>query len=190
MRVFLAVLVLILNLQSLSKADDISEFEIEGMSVGDSLLDFFSEEEIQSNTKTGYYDYKKDFQFLAIEIVNHESFKQYFGVQIHVKKKDSNFKIYGISGFDFCQDSIDDCYNMQKKIEKDFLNIFGNLKAKQRIITHPADSTGKSKIKIIEYQFKNGDAISINVYDWSKTMKHGDNYDVSIDKFEFLKALS
>ena len=40
MRVFITVLVLIFSLQSWTKADDISDFEIEGMSIGDSLLDF------------------------------------------------------------------------------------------------------------------------------------------------------
>ena len=52
MRVFIAVLVLIFSLQSWTKADDISEFEIEGMSIGDSLLDHFSEEEIKEKTNT------------------------------------------------------------------------------------------------------------------------------------------
>ena len=46
MRVFIAVLVLIFSFQSLSKADDIKDFEIEGMSIDRSLLDFFSENEI------------------------------------------------------------------------------------------------------------------------------------------------
>jgi len=45
MRVFFAVLILIFSLQSWTKADDISDFEIEGMSIGDSALDFFSENE-------------------------------------------------------------------------------------------------------------------------------------------------
>ena len=54
MRVFIAVIVLIFSLQSLSKADDIREFEIEGMSIGDSLLDYFSEEEINEMTITKY----------------------------------------------------------------------------------------------------------------------------------------
>ena len=49
MRVFIAVLVLIFSLQSWTKADDISDFEIEGMSIGDSLLDYMSEEEIKKN---------------------------------------------------------------------------------------------------------------------------------------------
>ena len=42
MRVFIIVLVLIFSLQSWTKADDISDFEIEGMSIGDSLLKKFS----------------------------------------------------------------------------------------------------------------------------------------------------
>ena len=57
MRVFIAVLVLILSLQSWTKADDISEFEIEGMSVGDSALDYFSEEYLLS-TKTYSWETK------------------------------------------------------------------------------------------------------------------------------------
>jgi len=37
------------SLQTPSQADDIRDFQIEGMSVGDSLLDYFSEEEIIKN---------------------------------------------------------------------------------------------------------------------------------------------
>ena len=38
MRIFIALLVLIFSLQSWTKADDIRELQIEGMSIGDSLL--------------------------------------------------------------------------------------------------------------------------------------------------------
>jgi len=48
MRVFIAVLVLIFSFQSWTKADDIRDFEIEGISIGDSLLDYFTEEEINN----------------------------------------------------------------------------------------------------------------------------------------------
>ena len=48
MRIFLVVLVLIFSIQLFSKADDIREFEIGEMSIGDSLLDFVSAEEIES----------------------------------------------------------------------------------------------------------------------------------------------
>ena len=46
MRSFFLVLILIFGLQSWTKADDIRDFEIEGISIGDSLLDHFSESEV------------------------------------------------------------------------------------------------------------------------------------------------
>ena len=50
MRVFIAVLVLIFSFQSWTKADDINDLELEGMSVGDSTLKFFTESHITKNT--------------------------------------------------------------------------------------------------------------------------------------------
>ena len=38
-------LVLVFNLQSWAKADDIKDFEIEGISIGDSLLEYFNRNE-------------------------------------------------------------------------------------------------------------------------------------------------
>ena len=49
MRLFIAVFILILNLQSWTKADDIRDFAIEGMSIGDSLLNFLRDLEYQDN---------------------------------------------------------------------------------------------------------------------------------------------
>ena len=49
MRVFIVALFIIFSLQSWTKADDIRDFQIEGMSIGDSLLDYFSESEIERN---------------------------------------------------------------------------------------------------------------------------------------------
>jgi len=51
MKKFLAILILIFTLQTPSQADDIRDFQIEGMSIGDSLLDYFSEEEISEVAK-------------------------------------------------------------------------------------------------------------------------------------------
>ena len=56
MRVFIAVLILIFSLQSWTKADDIRDFQIEGISVGDSLLDHLSEDEIDSGIDIFYND--------------------------------------------------------------------------------------------------------------------------------------
>ena len=55
MRIFLSVLILIFSLQSFVKADDIREFEIEGMSIGDSALDFTSESKLLNNIRKDQY---------------------------------------------------------------------------------------------------------------------------------------
>ena len=39
-------------------AEDISDFEIEGMSIGDNLLDHFSASEINKNYQSDYYKFK------------------------------------------------------------------------------------------------------------------------------------
>ena len=69
MRVFITVLVLIFSLQSWTRADDISEFEIEGMSIGDSLVDYFSHEEINckinSYSDKGYIYKSRDYYGLT-----------------------------------------------------------------------------------------------------------------------------
>ena len=50
MKIFFTVLILILTLQSWTKADDISDFEIAGFSIGDSLLDHFSKKKLKKKS--------------------------------------------------------------------------------------------------------------------------------------------
>ena len=49
MRIFLIVLILIFYLQSFSKADDIRDFEIDGLSIGDSILVNYNKNEINKH---------------------------------------------------------------------------------------------------------------------------------------------
>ena len=51
MKKVLGILVLGLFLITPSQADDIRDLQIEGMSVGESLLDYFSEAQIQQQEK-------------------------------------------------------------------------------------------------------------------------------------------
>ena len=83
MRIFLSVLVLIFSLQSLSKADDIRDFEIEGTSIGDTLTNHFNESEVISGipTSKGYSSDK--FILSNIFPSNHEIYES---LQFHFKK--------------------------------------------------------------------------------------------------------
>ena len=49
MKRLLLILILTFSFQSWTKADDIRDFQIEGISIGDSLLDYMSAKEIEKN---------------------------------------------------------------------------------------------------------------------------------------------
>ena len=68
MRVFIAVIVLIFSFQSWTKADDISDFEIEGFYLGKSLLDYYPQEKIMEEINSAYsYTYPdKKFTILGL----------------------------------------------------------------------------------------------------------------------------
>ena len=73
MKKLLAIVVLGLIFITPSQADDIRDFQIEGMSIGDSALNYFSEKEIKKNIRIAYK--KKDFTH--VENNNYSFFKTF-----------------------------------------------------------------------------------------------------------------
>lgn len=189
MRIFIIVLVLIFNLQSLTRANDIMEFEIEGISIGDSLLDFFSEEEINNNIE----DYYNDNKYKLTEFYKPKNFTQYDSLKFHYNSKDQNFKIISISGINFYKNNILKCHDDMKEIDKEISSLFINLERNTEDQIHPADNTGKSTTKAIRYWFSDRSLISIVCYDWSEELykKNAwtDNLQLEISLNEFNKWL-
>ena len=110
MRVFIAVLVLIFSLQSWTKADDISDFQIEGMSVGDSLLDHFTLDEIKESLKLAtYYPKSKKMKVIPLKANNSDLYESY---DFHIKDNDKDYIIYSLKGS--IKISIDKCLNKKK----------------------------------------------------------------------------
>ena len=62
----LFILIIIFSLQSFTKADDIRDFEIEGLSIGDSLLNFASEKKIKSSISSNQYSNNKYIIYFKI----------------------------------------------------------------------------------------------------------------------------
>ena len=85
MRLFL-ILILTFSFQSLSSADDISDFQIEGMSIGDSLLDFYSEEGINKN----YWPNSNKYYYSWFKI---DDSSEYNEVQVIIKDNDKKYII-------------------------------------------------------------------------------------------------
>ena len=51
MRIFFILLIFIFSFQSWAKSDDIRDFEIEGMSIGDSLLNYLLKKKLNYSSK-------------------------------------------------------------------------------------------------------------------------------------------
>ena len=112
MKVFITVLVLIFSLQSWTKADDIRDFEIEGMSIGDSALDFFSEEEIK---KFLIVEYPSSKRIVGWESPSSMKFKNYVAITFHVKSNDKSYEILSIKGILDMENKKKECLDKKKK---------------------------------------------------------------------------
>ena len=75
-----------------SFADDISDLQIEGMSIGDSVLDYFTEEAIKKNTSKEVSEVRTK-KFYDVNLFELSHFETYDIVQITLKFNDKNYKI-------------------------------------------------------------------------------------------------
>ena len=170
MRVFIAVLVLIFSLQSLTKADDISDFEIEGMSIGDSLLDYLSKEEINEYLESAFF--YKDKKFADIFVIPKTENANYGILQISIKPEEKKHIIYAVGGQISYINNISECYSQKDEMGSDIDKmISSSSKVKREDNTkHGYDKTGNSYTSSIYYFLENG-SIDIQCYDWSKKLE-------------------
>ena len=185
MRVFLAVLVLVFSFQSWVKADDIRDFQIEGMSIGDSLLDYVSEDKIKSLMKTDYPNSKK-FSRVTIVFPNMTTYED---TMIHFKTKDKKYVIYAVDGGIFYENDYRACNKKKDEIVEIISEQFSNLKKTTSSGKHGYDN--ESLYSQVKFKFKNGDEIKIWCRDWTdKVTKENhwhDNLAVALNSAEFRK---
>jgi hypothetical protein len=178
MKRLLLILILTLSFQSWTKADDIRDFQIEGMSIGDSALDFFSKSELNNAHEIKDYKNKKyRYYFLSFD-----KSQTYEYIQITVKPSDRKFIIQAIDGHIFFYNNINDCYKKMSNIKKEVDNVFNTI-GKDDSGAHPGYSN--STYKRVFYRFENG-AAELACYDMSKKSKKTDRLGFSIKNLEFL----
>ena len=188
MRNFLLILILTFSFQSLSKADDIKDFQIEGISIGDSLLDYFTEDVILKDT--GYYDNDK---FVYSFIYKHPSFKIYDSLSIAYKPKDKKFTIYSIEASIGYRYNIEECHIDKKEIVSQLVKFFDKKKdTYQR--NYSGDKSGESKSFITDIDLGKKSEARVICYDISEklTEEKGwwDRLSVIINTGEFSTFLS
>jgi len=160
MKKLLAVIILIFTLHTPSQADDIRDFQIEGMSIGDSLLDYFSKQEIINEKKNWFNDNEYS---LAADLKS-SSFETYKSVQASYKTEDKKFIITGLEGYIYFE-NLEDCYETQDKVIAEVSKILKNAKkGKKKTFDHQSKKS-KSFITNVTFMYDSGDFVMVACVD-------------------------
>ena len=189
MKKFLGIMFLGLLLSLNAKAGNISDFQIEGMSVGDSLLDYLKKDKIDNSFHATNYKSNK-FKTTTLKL----PLKKYDMLSVSYKSDDYKYIIFGISGIVSFKNNINDCYKKKNEIVNELKSLYKDqIEQKEHTFSHPADKTGKTKVNNSGWYFNDGSTISIACIDYPKAMnKKGklDHLRVAIMKKEYQNFLS
>ena len=173
-----------------SFTDDISDFEIEGISLGDSLLDYMTEEKIKIQLEKNKEMYSHtDKKFIGI-LVHGISSDVYEYIVVTIKRIDDlDYKIYSIRGmFDYSNPA--DCLKKQKTIVKDLSLIFKKAKKDEWKRSPPVDPTGQSEITSFDFILEDGGSVSVVCHDYAKHVDLPSGLDVTVRNEEYHKWLN
>ena len=141
MKRLLLILILTLSFQTLVKADNIRDLEIEGMSIGDSLLDFYSKDKIIDNFNNN--SYPNSDKYWGISII--EKVNKYDGIKFHVKTDDKKYLIAAISGRIHFEKNAN-CLKEKDKILLEITSSITIINRKDYIFDYPQYIKSKSHI--------------------------------------------
>ena len=181
---YLAIIFLVFSFHSWAKAEDIREFEIEGISIGKSVLDFYSKKKIKEN----YADWFEP-KYGVTTIIEQRGV--YDEIQLMYKKKDTNYTIEAISAIKYTDPSY--CLEKIDEIKSEIQDLFDdNVKvSNKKTLNHSGDKSGKSKVTSYNFEFKKTkNVIIVACYDWSKKMKWWDNLRISVRLDEYDRYIS
>jgi hypothetical protein len=182
------LIILVLLFSSSVVADDISDFEIEGMSIGDSLLDYFTKDEIENKKKGGFV--YSDKEFYSSTFHKKPQFELYDAVQFHLKNMDNKYIIYSIAGDVYYENNYDGCVKKLEEILPEIKEMFKNSKVIDGGTEIWKNAKGYDvKTKSYWVILPSMDEVSLECYDEHKKMNITDSLTISIDSKEFAEWL-
>ena len=194
MKKLFIIIIIFISFQTWTKADDIRDFQIEGVSVGDSLLNYFNEDEIinkinsYKNKGFIYGNDKKTFYTLTFK--RPERYEKYDGLQISLKSNDERYIIYALVGEIYHKD-INNCYNVFDEVENTFDFLFKDSNKEEKLKRpHSYDKTGDSTTTDVYYNMDNGDVVALVCTDWSIEMSISDSFRVELITDEYADWLN
>ena len=162
-----------------SFADDIRDLKIEGISIGDSLLDHLAKEEIITEIER----HKPAYNYLSDEfgeVYLRGNFDVYDNLSFMVKPKDKYYTIYTIKGSISYDDKLEQCFAKQKEIEKEFSSIYKNATKRKVTLEFAWDPTGESVTHNTYFDFDSGDYIRVGCAKYKKSLKIENNWEDSL----------
>ena len=176
-------LIWILAPQALSLADNIEYLKIEGMKIGDSALDYFSESQLENNEQ-GWHNYShKEY---STSLMPGKGIYKWFLVSY--KSDDDNFSIKGLAaGIEKMNYDIESCNTDLNIVASDISKKFKNTpKKKKKYYKVEAKAarifpfTGKSNITSLSFDFLDGAKIILACYIMDKQVEQKESFLTSI----------
>jgi len=149
-------------------AGDISNFEIEGISIEDSLLDYLNEQEILSEMSNKYIFPNSKIYFQTSYDMKSKNYER---ISFTLKENDNKYIIYSISGIKKFKKNFDQCHKFKKEVIKDISLLFPKISPRNYDYIYKNVDDGKSISYISDFKLDTG---SIRVYcqNWSSVSEN------------------
>jgi hypothetical protein len=165
--------------QTVVKANEIKDFEIEGISIGDSLLQFYNKSELLEFSSS-FYPNSKKYKMMAL---TDERFEKYDFIQVEFLTDDLNYIIHSISGV--LNIKIDLCLNKKEKIRKSIVNFLKDVEITDFKKNKHSNNYPNSYNYETSFLFKNKDKIRLYCMDWSDSSGFKDHLSLDLSTKEF-----
>ena len=190
MKKLLGIVFLALLLSTSAHTDNIKDYKIENISIGDSALDYFNEKELE-NGELDWFNYS--YKEYATSLVVGKGI--YDWLKISYKSDDDKFKIEGLVGIIVkknyddieCNEELDSAaldisrlFKKTKQREKKTLKVAYN----PRKVFQEPNKSGKSIATSISFDFKDKGKIILSCYDMDKATNQIDSPIKDINQFD------
>ena len=160
-----------------AKTDDIKDFQIEGVSVGDSLLNSMEKKYLNDNKKyfsSTNFGVKKEYSWIYLET---NKLNNYDAVRIYFKSSDKKYLAQNIAGYKYFQNDIASCKSFKSSLIKDVEQIATVFIKKEYPYYELRGTDGTRDMTV--FSFKDTSAIKLICYDY-KLDKYIDRFTLSL----------
>tara|TARA_B100001996_G_scaffold4137_1_gene3516 strand:+ start:255 stop:881 length:627 start_codon:yes stop_codon:yes gene_type:complete len=194
MKKILWIVLLLFFLNVKAYTDNITDFNIENISIGDSALDYFNEPQIV-NSELDWFNYS--YKEYSTSLLPGKGIYDWF--KLTYKSNDDYFKILGIVGI-IVKNKYDskECNNQLDTAALEISRIFENTQQRKKqmfnIVYDPSkifqetNSNGKSTATSILFDFNNGGEIILSCYDMEKKVNEIDSPIKDINQFDTFRV--